>query len=198
MRRHRVEHLQDQTGVVAAITRLRYHEASRQIIGLLLVLVCAIFTMPAGSWLWVGLGIAIFGELFRWVAAGSIFKNKQLATTGAYAMVRHPLYVGNILILVGFAIAAANLIVAAVIVVFFWFYYPTAIEYEDSKLERFFEDDWRAWRAEVKALIPRFSKINQLFKGEWSAHQSFIRNGELPISIYLIACGVLLWYNAQG
>ena len=38
----------------------------------------------------------------RLYASGFVVKNKELATTGPYGMVRHPLYTGNILMLVGY------------------------------------------------------------------------------------------------
>ena len=52
-------------------------------------------------------------------------KNQELATDGPYRFVRHPLYTGNILLVVGFALAASRWWNLPVALFFFWFYYPT-------------------------------------------------------------------------
>jgi protein-S-isoprenylcysteine O-methyltransferase Ste14 len=141
----------------------------------------------------VGLGIAVLGQLFRIYAAGYIFKNKELASNGPYALVRHPLYLGNFLILGGFTLAAANAYVLIGVMVFFLVWYPAAIAYEDSKLERIFEDEWRAWSKTIRAMVPGRFRMADLKADGWNSYQSFIRNGELPISLYLVGCGIWLW-----
>jgi steroid 5-alpha reductase family enzyme len=188
----------NRTGLGGLIDRLRFHEASRQGLGLLLVLVCALFPVIGEERLWAGFAIAVFGQLFRIYAAGFIHKNRELATTGAYSLVRHPLYLGNFLIMLGFAIACGNWIVIAIAVAFFLFYYPAAIRYEDSKLEGIFGEAWRAWSQGVPAMFPRSLKWQASKDAEWDLRQSFFRNGELIISIYLAGCGVTLWFKALG
>jgi protein-S-isoprenylcysteine O-methyltransferase Ste14 len=106
----------------------------------------------------VGVPLAVIGMLVRLYASGFVMKNKELATHGPYALVRHPLYTGNILLLVGFAIAGATLWGLPLALAFFWFYYPPAIEYEDRKLRRIFAAQWEQWAAGVPALMPRFAK----------------------------------------
>lgn len=198
MNANRARKMGDRTGLPGFVDRLRYHEASRQGIGLLLLLVCAWMATPGTQKAVWGFVIAALGEAFRVYAAGSIFKNKQLASTGAYSLVRHPLYVGNILILGGFTLAAGNPWTALIVVAFFVFYYPAAIRYEDAKLHRLFGDDWLAWRQRTWALWPRSVRISAIRAGEWDARQSLIRNGELWITIYLVACGAWLWVRAGG
>ena len=67
---------------------------------------------------------------------------------------RHPLYFGNFLILVGFTLACANWVVVALVLFFLLFYYPAAIRYEDHKLENIFGDEWRDWSKNIRAIIP--------------------------------------------
>ncbi len=134
--------------------RIRFNEILRQGIGLLLVAVCAYFAQLDSGTVAIGLAMAFAGQVFRIYAAGFIHKNKQLASTGPYSLVRHPLYTGNFLILIGFALAAANLYVAGGVLIFFLVWYPAAIAYEDAKLERIFEDEWRVWSKNIRAIIP--------------------------------------------
>ncbi len=78
---------------------MRYKEIYRQAFGLILIAACAWAAEPGQQRIMTGIAIAGAGQLFRIFAAGTIFKNRKLASTGAYALVRHPLYLGNILIL---------------------------------------------------------------------------------------------------
>jgi len=189
----RIQRMGDRSGLMGWWDRLRYNEILRQGIGLLLVAVCAYFARPGSTLVIIGLTMAVFGQVFRIYAAGFIHKNKQLASTGAYALVRHPLYLGNFLILIGFALAANNIYVWIGVVVFFLIWYPAAISYEDSKLESIFEDEWRAWSKNIRAIIPGKFKWADLKAEGWDTYQSLIRNGELPISLYLGSCGIWLW-----
>lgn len=189
----RTTRMGSRTGLLGLYDRIRFNEILRQGIGLLLVAVCAYFAKPDAGTVIAGLAMAFVGQVFRIYAAGFIHKNKQLASTGPYALVRHPLYLGNFLILIGFTIACANLYVVAVVALFFLIWYPAAIAYEDSKLERIFEDEWRAWSKNIRAIIPGKFRFADLKAEGWDTYQSLIRNGELPISLYLVSCGIWLW-----
>jgi len=193
MVKERITMMGKRAGLLGWFDRIRFNEILRQVIGLLLVAVCAYFARPDTGTVSIGLGLAVLGQVFRIYAAGYIFKNKQLASTGPYALVRHPLYLGNFLILIGFTIACANLYVAVVVVLFFLIWYPAAIAYEDSKLENIFGDEWRQWSKNIRAIIPGRVRWADLKASGWDTYQSLIRNGELPISLYLLGCGIWLW-----
>src|SRR6478609_1801024 len=47
----------------------------------------------------IGELLILCGLLIRAWAAGTLKKQKQLATTGPYALVRHPLYLGSVLMM---------------------------------------------------------------------------------------------------
>lgn len=194
----RITMMGERTGLLGLFDRIRFNEILRQVIGLLLVAVCAQFARPDPGTVAPGLALAVAGQLFRIYAAGFIHKNKQLAKTGPYALVRHPLYLGNFLILIGFTLASANVYVTAVVIVFFLVWYPAAIAYEDSKLEKIFEDEWREWSKHIRAIIPGRFQLADLKANGWDTYQSLIRNGELPISLYLLSCGIWLWVVSHG
>lgn len=197
MTSNRSERMGGRTGPAGLIDSLRYHEASRQGLGLILLLVCAWFTLPAGENRIVGgFIIAGLGQAWRIYAAGVIYKNKRLATTGAYSLVRHPLYFGNFLILVGFTLACANWAVVALVLFFLLFYYPAAIRYEDRKLQDLFGEEWQAWGTSTPAMFPTRLQWRANREAEWNPRQSLIRNGELVYTLFEIAAAVLLWYRA--
>jgi uncharacterized membrane protein len=191
--------LGDKSGLPGFIEKLRYHEAARQGIGLLLVLLCGFMTEPAGETrIMVGFAMALIGQIWRIYAAGVIYKNRKLATTGAYSLVRHPLYLGNFIILAGFTLACANWMFVVLFVIFFLFYYPPAIRYEDAKLENIFGEEWRTWSAAIPAMIPNRLRWTPNQEAVWNIRQSLIRNGELIITVYLAGCAFILWYYAAS
>jgi Phospholipid methyltransferase len=196
MASNRAEKMGAQAGLQGLLDRLRYHEVSRQGMGLLLLPVCAWFAAPGEFRALIGLVIAMVGQGWRIYAAGVIYKNRQLAITGAYSLVRHPLYLGNFLILGGFTLACANWGVTAVALLFLLFYYPAAIRYEDTKLEGIFGDSWRAWSKDTPAVFPIRCRWVANRDAQWNARQSLLRNGELPISVYILLCAAFLVYRA--
>ena len=192
----RSEVMNRRSGLLGWFDKVRYKEIYRQALGLILVAVCAGFAVT-GHWnIIIGLLIALAGQLFRIFAAGTIFKNKELASDGAYSLVRHPLYLGNILILGGFSLASGNLWVALAVLLFFLIWYPATISYEDAKLERIFGDDWRTWSEGTNAVFPNRFNWSKLTATQWNARQSLLRNGEFIISVYLLACAAGLWWRA--
>jgi protein-S-isoprenylcysteine O-methyltransferase Ste14 len=185
---HRTEDLPPLTGLSHAIRELRYHEVSRQGLAVVLILVYALTAKPTILSLAIGVPLAVIGMLVRLYASGFVMKNKELATHGPYALVRHPLYTGNVLLLVGFAIAGATLWGLPLALAFFWFYYPPAIEYEDRKLRRLFGRQWEQWAAGVPALTPRFANAGRMSGGSWSFAKSMRQNGEGIIALYELVC----------
>jgi len=173
---------------------LRYHEASRQALAFVLIAGYALVAQPSLKLFVPGLASIMLGTLIRVYASGFIVKNEQLATYGPYAMVRHPLYTGNIIIIIGFSVISQVWWSMPLALFFFWFYYPTAIEYEDRKLRRLFGTDWENWAARIPALIPTFSYLGNVSGGGWSIAKSSRQNGEPLIVIYIAFwVGYVLW-----
>ena len=56
----------------------------------------------------LGAALVIPGLLIRAVASGQLQKNEQLATAGPYAYTRNPLYLGSLILSIGFALAARS------------------------------------------------------------------------------------------
>jgi protein-S-isoprenylcysteine O-methyltransferase Ste14 len=185
---HRTEGLPPRGGLAGTLRELRYHEVSRQSFAVLLILLYTATAEPSRWLLAVGLPMAVIGELIRLHASGFVLKNKELATDGPYALMRHPLYTGNILLVAGFALANGRWWGLPLALLFFWFYYPPAIDYEDRKLHRLFGDAWERWARETPALLPRVARVGGLFSGEWSFAKSTKHNGEIFIAIYVLLC----------
>ena len=193
----RTDSLPEAHGIQKLIRKLRYHEASRQWFAVLFVLLVSLMGEPQQLPLYIGAGIAAIGTLIRLWASGHVMKNKELATDGPYAFVRHPLYVGNILLLLGFSIASSLWWSYALMIALLFFYYPPTIAYEDNKLKNFFGEPWEEWSKTTHALIPSLPKRTASSEqgSSWSFRKSLVQNGEPIIVVYLIGCLYLLYSN---
>ena len=172
------------TGISRLVREFRYQEAARQGIGLLLMPVYALLAHPVKRLFVAGVALAIIGTLVRVYASGYIVKNQQLATDGPYSLVRHPLYTGNLLLLIGFTLANACWWAPLVSVCFWWFYYPPAVEYEDRKLRRIFGEPCAAWQKSIPAVLPR--SLLPSPGGRWSLRTSLTRNAEPVVVLYTL------------
>jgi protein-S-isoprenylcysteine O-methyltransferase Ste14 len=95
----------------------------------------------------IGLGV-------RAVASGHIRKNAALATTGPYAYTRNPLYLGSVLMALGFVIAARNWWIGLAALVMFLVIYIPVIKAEEVYLRGIFPD-YEQYAANVPRLLPR-------------------------------------------
>lgn len=189
---HRTEDLEQISGVAHVIRELRYSEVARQSLAVVLILLYALTARPTTATATVGLTAAMVGMLIRLYASGFIMKNKELAKTGPYAFVRHPLYTGNILLIIGFSIGNTSIWAIPLALAFFWFYYPPAIEYEDRKLRGIFGSDWEEWADRTPALVPRLSNLVGWRSGSWSLRTSLRKNGEVLITVFVLGCAYLV------
>jgi protein-S-isoprenylcysteine O-methyltransferase Ste14 len=189
---HRTQDLEELNGLARVIREMRYNEVARQGLAIVLILVFALTSHAEAIWAAVGMVAALLGMLVRLYASGFIVKNKQLAQTGPYAVVRHPLYTGNILLVMGFAVANTSLWAIPLALLFFWFYYPPAIEYEDRKLHGIFGEAWQQWARRTPALMPKFSNVSGLMTDSWSLATSLRRNGEFIIVVFVLVCAYLV------
>src|ERR1039457_1979826 len=80
------------------------------------------FWLARPSWLSMAVGaIAVVpGLLIRALASGHVRKNESLATSGPYAYTRNQLYLGSLLMGLGFAAAARSWRVGVALVVMFF------------------------------------------------------------------------------
>lgn len=180
-------------GLKRFIGDIRDHrERFRQFLGIAFIVLVSV-AGEARPWLYfTGAALVILGAVIRLWASGHVKKNKVLATTGPYAFVRHPLYVGNLALLFGFALACSQWWAILLLIIFLIAFYPPAIRYEDAKLQRKFGEQWAQWRNKTRALIPRLAPYQPGQRGSWSFKQSLRQNGEPIIALFLLFCLYIL------
>jgi protein-S-isoprenylcysteine O-methyltransferase Ste14 len=115
---------------------------------------------PTAQSILIGAGLVIPGLLIRALASGHLQKNEQLATGGPYAYTRNPLYLGSLILSVGFALAARSWwIVAGIVLLFFVIYVPVIRAEEAFLRQRFSQFD--EYAREVPSLLPRLSRFGK-------------------------------------
>ena len=184
----------DTTGFKRFLRDIRHkRHRYRQFIGITFLIVLAIVGQPRIDWYPIGFVLSILGIAVRLWASGHVKKDKVLATTGPYAFVRHPLYVGNHLIMAGYSFASGHWWSFVVWIALSLYFYPQTIRHEDKVLGRLFPDQWPAWASRTRALIPRVTPYASNVAGEWSFYQSLRQNGE-PIIAALLLLGLYVLY----
>ena len=81
-----------------------------------------------------------------------------LNTSGIYAHVRHPLYLGNYFMWLGLLLYVGNIWFVLVVSLIYWLYYERIMLAEEEFLRRKFTDAYEAWAKNVPAFIPKFQK----------------------------------------
>jgi protein-S-isoprenylcysteine O-methyltransferase Ste14 len=104
----------------------------------------------------IGSAIIVPGLAIRALASGHVRKNEQLATTGPYAYTRNPLYLGSLILAVGFAISARNWWIGAGLILMFLAIYLPVIRGEEAFLEKQFSE-FAEYTRQVPRLWPRLS-----------------------------------------
>lgn len=137
------------------------------------------------------------GLLVRASASGHVRKNEQLATTGPYAYTRNPLYLGSIVIAVGFGIASLNVWIAAIIVVFFLAVYLPVIRGEEKFLRAKFPE-FEDYATSVPRLVPRIVSSGNPGSFSWELYRKHREYNALVGSLVLLAILIakLFWLKA--
>lgn len=125
----------------------------------------------AGLYLWqarptrenllAGSVLIVAGLIVRALASGYVQKDEALATGGPYAYTRNPLYLGSLILAIGFGLAARSWwIVLAMAAMFFAIYLPVIGSEEAFLRGRF--PEFAEYAAHVPRLFPRIRP----FKGK--------------------------------
>ena len=133
-----------------------------------------IFHADYRTWpLVIGLFVTILGQAIRGATIGLAYivrggKDKKvyaehLVSTGIFSHCRNPLYVGNILMLLGVGILANSLVYVAIIMPLFLFIYQAIVLAEEHFLRGKFGADFDAYCAKVNRWVPSLKGISATF-----------------------------------
>jgi protein-S-isoprenylcysteine O-methyltransferase Ste14 len=113
------------------------------------------------------LALALLGQGLRFFTVGFVPRGTSgrntrgqvadtLNTTGMYAVVRNPIYLGNLIIWLGLSLFMKSLWFTTIITLFFTIFYERIICAEEAFLRQEFGDAFMQWAEATPAIIPRF------------------------------------------
>jgi len=161
----------------------------------LLIIPFYVFSAPTASLLLWGAGMSVAGLSLRAWAAGSIRKDRELATTGPYAHTRNPLYLGSFMLGAGVTVAGGQWVFGVAFVAFFLLVYRATVLREVTELETRFGESYRAYAAQVPTVLPRITR----YRAECSdsprggfSRARYLRNREWEAALGAVAAFGLL------
>jgi protein-S-isoprenylcysteine O-methyltransferase Ste14 len=102
-----------------------------------------------------GVAVAAFGLAVRALAAGHLWKDKELAISGPYAVTRNPLYLGSSLLAVAFAIAGNSYWAGGLVIIYFAVFYYAVMRNEESDLKHRFGLIYEQYAQAVPLFLPK-------------------------------------------
>jgi protein-S-isoprenylcysteine O-methyltransferase Ste14 len=116
------------------------------------------FWLARPTWRSMAIGAigVIPGLVIRALASGHVRKNEALATSGPYGYTRNPLYLGSLLMGLGFAVAARDWWVGVALVLMFFAIYLPVIRDEEAFLRRTFPE-FEEYAQRVPRMLPRLT-----------------------------------------
>jgi protein-S-isoprenylcysteine O-methyltransferase Ste14 len=119
-------------------------------------------------------------------------KGKELIKTGPYAIVRNPLYIGNIIIATGLSIFSELIWIVPLIILYLFILYHFVALSEEKKLLKRWGTEYSTYLSEVPRWIPNLKGLNLAKSGGfkwWDAIRAEIPSAYvclLAIFIFLI------------
>jgi len=108
------------------------------------------------SFVFIGGGFILLSAAWRVLYQAQ--RTGTLAVTGPYARIRHPQYVGFVMILVGFLFQWPTILTLAMFPVLLVMYWRLALR-EEREVEAEIGDDYRRYAARVPRFVPRLRDI---------------------------------------
>lgn len=152
-------------------------------------LICFSYEVEKDWLIWpLGLAIFLLGFILRfWARQHSRYHLKvptQLTTTGPYAFVRNPVYIGNILICLGCTIVSEFLWFVPIALLWCMGLYYLVVRYEEKRLLRDYGEAYSAYCAAVPRWFPRciqFWKLECINRYFWATFSA-----EIPCFMLLL------------
>jgi protein-S-isoprenylcysteine O-methyltransferase Ste14 len=153
----------------------------------------------------VGAALVALGEATRlWAVRhiGVISRTRSdrlgpLVTSGPFAYVRNPLYIGNIALWVGFTFAAHLPLLAPVVAAVLAIEYHAIVRWEEALLESQRGEDYRGYCARVPRWMPRFAAARPATSPAAAFSWADTLYSERGTLIAIAAGFLLLWVKSR-
>jgi len=164
----------------------------RVVLGFVLGVLVYWLAAPSRATLGVGAVIGSLGEALRFWAAGHLQKSREVTTSGPYAWVAHPLYVGSSVMAAGLVVACGSLVVGAVIALYVLVVLPTSARRESAFLRRTFPEGYERYRRGDRSAGPTGGESRRF------SFAQALANREHRALIGLLAAMLLLAMKVRG
>lgn len=161
-----------------------------------------------GYYVWpicIGLFITCLGQLIRGLTIGLAYivrggkegkpYAEGLVTEGIFSHCRNPLYVGNILMLLGVGILANSLVYVAIVIPVFLFIYQAIVVAEEDFLRKKFGSGFDEYCKKVNRWFPNFSGIGKTFRSMKFNWKRWILKEHTTQFIWLIGIVLIFFIN---
>lgn len=145
----------------------------------------AIFANSDDKSIMRGIWFIAFGLLLRIWANGYAVKSEKLTTSGPYAFARHPLYLGTIILTIGFIIMLKLHYIGIVFLLIMAIAYYRTIKQEEKMLEQKFKGLYIDYRKKVPAVMPSLFPYREGEKWPFS-FKRLIKSQEYKLFIWSI------------
>lgn len=162
-------------------------------------------TEHRGWVMWTGLFITVLGLVIRCGTIGLAYierggKDKKvyashLVTEGVFNHCRNPLYIGNILRLLGLGIMANSVLYVTVFIPAFLFIYQAIVLAEENFLRGKFGQEYEAYCQRTHRWIPRFSGLMTTFNSMSFRWQRPVVKELASIYIWLVGIVLVLLFK---
>lgn len=153
----------------------------------------------------LGLTLAMIGQFIRAINAGEAFiarsgRNRRiyadgLVTDGIFGHCRNPLYIGNILLLLGLGVLANSLLFVLLMVPLFAFFYQAIVRAEEHYLSQQFGEAYHQYCQDVPRWIPNFSGLGDTFRHMQFSWRKFLVREYNQSFIWMAAALVVIGKN---
>ena len=134
-----------------------------------------------------GIPFIIVGELIRIFASGYLEKKgRKLASSGPFAYVRNPLYIGNFFLGLGVVILSNNWINTGIFILGFFILYVGTVKKEERVLQEEFGAAYTDYKNEVPRFFPRLTPYSK------TSHEPFRWLSVLKHREYITIAGVTI------
>jgi protein-S-isoprenylcysteine O-methyltransferase Ste14 len=158
-----------------------------------MIALLVIFADPSWSSCFIGILFVGAGEALRVWATGHLRKNEELTTSGPYAHLQSPLYLGTYIIGTGLCIMAMNAVIWIIsTLIFFISYVPRKQQIEWGRLEKMFGEEFLKYKRAVNYFIPRLDPYPEGSKHLWSFAMT-IENTEHQTALAVLLIAFLIF-----
>lgn len=154
---------------------------------------------------YVGLAIVLIGQLVRMLTIGMAYivrggRNRRifadgLVTDGLFSHCRNPMYIGNILLVVGMSIISNSLFAVLVMIPLFLFIYQAITLAEENFLRNKFGSGFDDYCSQVNRWWPKLKGIGNTFRSNSFDFTKVIFKEYNSSFLWMLGATLLLGYN---